>query len=308
MKIYQNLPAILAGTAVVTAIIITQPSAAQALTGEEVNNIAREVTVLIKGDKGHGSGVIVAKDSKTYYVLTALHVVNNKDNYKIVTHDKQAYQLDYGKVKRLSGGVDLAVVEFSSDKDYKPAKLANSETVSEGKPVFVSGWPRLTAVGQKAGGQLVRQFTGSRVSGFLPQALNGYKMIYTNTTLAGMSGGPVLDAGGRVIGIHGLGDKEDPNNLLVEGLTEDAATSIAGLIKPGFNYAIPINTFLSLAPQSGIYLGLQVENSSAGELGAPYVASAQPDKRDTIDNINDVLNTARRGVDALNGVRNLLRF
>lgn len=307
MKISQNLPAVLAGTAVATAIIITQPSAAQALTGEEVNNIAREVTVLIKSDKGHGSGVIVAKDSKTYYVLTALHVVSKKDDYKIITHEKQAYQLDYGKVKRLSG-VDLAVVEFSSDKDYKPAKLANSETVSEGKPVFVSGWPRLTTVGQAAGGQLVRQFTDGRVSGFLPQSLEGYKMIYTNKTLGGMSGGPVLDAGGRVVGIHGLGDTEDPKLLQKEGISEEAATSIAGLIKPGFNYAIPINTFLSLAPQSGIYLGLQVENSAAGELGAPYVASAQPDKRDTIDNINDVLGTARRAVDTLNGVRNLFRF
>ncbi|MBD2691372.1 S1 family peptidase [Anabaena catenula] len=291
----------------VVSITIIQPSTAYALTGEEVNDIAREVTVLIKSDKGHGSGVIVAKDSKTYYVLTAFHVVSNKDNYKIVTHDKKAYQLDYGKVKRLSG-VDLAIVEFSSDQDYKIAKLANSETVKEGKPVFVSGWPRLTTVGQAAGGQLVRQFTGGRVSGFLPQSLEGYKMSYDNKTLGGMSGGPVLDAGGRVVGIHGLGDTEDPNRLQQSaGLDKQTATSIAGLIKPGFNYAIPINTFLSLAPQSGIYLGLQVENSAAGELGAPYADSTQPDKRDTIDNINDVLGTAGRALDTINGVRNFFR-
>lgn len=307
MRLYQNLPAVIAGTAITTAMVIIQPLAAQALTGEEVNNIAREVTVLIKSDGGHGSGVIVARDSQTYYVLTAHHVVSTQDNYKIVTHDKQAHQLEYSKVKRLPG-VDLAIVEFSSQKEYKPAKLANSQTIKEGKPVFVSGWPRLTNVGTNAGGQLVRQFTDGRVSGFLPQPLEGYQMIYTNTTLGGMSGGPVLDAGGRVVGIHGLGDTEDPKRLQREGLSQESAKSIAGMIKPGFNYAIPIDTFLTLAPKSGIYLGLKVENSPAGELGAPYVASAKPDKRDTINNINNVLGSVDKAVDTINGVRKIFGF
>ncbi|MGD1914206.1 MAG: serine protease [Rivularia sp. (in: cyanobacteria)] len=306
MNLSQNLPAVIAGTAITSAMVIIQPLAAQALTGEEVNNIAREVTVLIKGDSGaHGSGVIVARDSQTYYVLTADHVVNIKDNYKIITHDKQAHKLDYSKVKPLPG-VDLAIVEFSSKKKYKPAKLANSQTVTEGKPVFVSGWPRLTSVGK--GGQLVRQFTDGRVSGFLSQPLEGYQMIYTNTTLGGMSGGPVLDAGGRVVGIHGMGDTEDPERLQREGLSPESANSIARMIKPGFNYAIPINTFLTLAPKSGIYLGLKVENSPAGELGAPYVASGKPDKRDTIKNINDVLNNVDEAANTINRIRKIPRL
>jgi S1-C subfamily serine protease len=307
MRLYQNLPAVIAGTAIASAMVIMQPTSAQALTGEEVNNIAREVTVLIKSDNAHGSGVIVARDSQTYYVLTAHHVVDTKDNYKIVTHDKQAYKLEYSKVKPLPG-VDLAIVEFSSKKEYKPATLANSQTIGEGKPVFVSGWPGLTNVGKAAGGQLVRQFTDGRVSGFLSQPLEGYQMIYTNTTLGGMSGGPVLDARGRVVGIHGLGDTEDPKRLQRQGLSQESAKSIAGMIKPGFNYAIPINTFLTLAPKSGIYLGLKVENSPAGELGAPYVASAKPDKRDTIDNINNVLDSVGKAANTINRVRKIPRL
>jgi serine protease Do len=308
MLFYDRVAGIIAGTAIASALVITLPQTAQAMTGEEVNNIAREITVLIRGDNGgHGSGFIISKSDKTYYVLTALHVVSSRTGYKLVTIDQQAYQLDSAKIKRLPG-VDLAIVEFNSDKEYKIAKLANSDTVTEGKPVFVSGWPRLTAVGQAAGGGLVRQFTDGRVSGFLPQAHEGYKMIYTNVTLAGMSGGPVLDANGRVVGVHGLGDKEDPKMLMREGFSEDSATSISGLIKPGFNYAIPINTFLQLAPQSGLYMALQVENSPASELGAPYVASTQPDKRDTIDNLNSVLDTVGRTVDTINRVRRFLPF
>ena len=309
MKFYGGLPAILVGTAVTSAMVIVQPSVVMALTGEQVNDIAREITVLIAGANGSGSGAIIAKDGKTYYVLTAYHVVRSKDDYKVVTSDKQAYKIDYSKVKRLPG-VDLAVVEFTSDKDYKIAKLANSDQAKEGKEVFVSGWPGLGSVGQDAGGQLIRQFTNGRISGFLEQPFRGYKMIYTNVTRGGMSGGPVLDTAGRVIGIHGLGDTEDPERVQArEGLTPEAARSIASLIKPGFNYAIPINTFLQLGPQSGVYLALQVENSPAPELGAAYVAGSKPDSRDQIDNINSVLNTANRVVNTIDRVRNLrLRF
>ncbi|MGK7877248.1 MAG: serine protease [Xenococcaceae cyanobacterium] len=298
IKFSEQLSTVLAGTAIVSAIVVVQPQATFALTGEQVNDIAREITVLIRGNQGHGSGVIISQNGNTYYVLTANHVVATQDDYKIVTHDKKVYQLDYGKVKHLTGA-DLAVVEFTSDKEYKTAKLADSDTAAEGKPVFVSGWPRLTTVGNAAGGTLVRQFTDGRISGFLPQPLEGYEMIYTNTTLGGMSGGPVLDAGGRVLGIHGLGDTEDPRRLQREGLSQEAATNISSLIKPGFNYAIPINTFLALAPQQRIYLNLEVENTPAPELGAPYVGNNENDPRDTMDvsevfkNINEGVNTIR---------------
>lgn len=298
MRFYDGLTVMLVGS----AIVVIQPAIAVALTGEQVNDMAREITVLIRGKEGHGSGVIIAKNEKTYYVLTANHVVSDPDEYKIVTIDQQAYPLDASKVKSLPG-VDLAVVEFSSNKKYQVAKLANSDTLREGKPVFVSGWPQPGGTGQ-----VVRQFTDGRISGFLDQAVEGYKIIYTNVTRRGMSGGPVVDAGGRVVGIHGWGDTEKPevDALQQEGLSREAAVSIASLIKPGFNYAIPINTFLSLAPQQGIYLSLQVDNSPAQELGAPLVASSQPNKKDTINNLNEVLGTAERALNTFQQFRGIL--
>jgi len=239
-------------------------------------------------------------------VLTAAHVVNAPDEYVVVTADKKVYSLDYSKVRRFSK-VDLAVVEFTSENEYKLARLADSDKIKEGMPVFVSGWPRLTTVGNAAGGQLTRQFTNGQISGFLPQPLEGYKMIYTNTTLGGMSGGPVLDAGGRVVGIHGLGDTEDPKRLQREGLNKEAASSIAGLIKPGFNYAIPINTFLELAPQEKLYLSLEVDPKAPPELGSPYVASTTPDPRDTLE-VKDIFSNVNQGVDTIRNIRGLFGF
>lgn len=295
MKFENNLPAIVAGTAITAAIVMTIPSKAMALTGEEVNEIAREVSVLILDSKpdpqtglqANGSGVIIAKDGNTYYVLTANHFVNFPSEYQIVTHDKKNHKLELEKTKVLPG-VDLAVVQFTADEDYKVAKLANSDLAKQGGSVFVSGWPA-------PGGaikELTRQFTGGIVTSRLEKPVaNGYSLVYDNTTRIGMSGGPVFDAGGRVIAIHGLGETEDPKRLELQlnkiGIGQESARQITGLFKPGFNLAIPMNTFLTGAPQAGIYLSLQVENSpvaSAVESRREYPA----DERDKF-NLENIL-------------------
>jgi len=297
MKYYEGLSAILAGTAIATAIVITLPPSAMALTGEEINDISREITVLIVDSKekdAHGSGVIIAKDGKNYSVLTAHHVVDVESEYKLITADKKSHQIDYQKIKVLPG-VDLAVVQFTSDEDYKVAKLANSDLAKEGGQVFVSGWPAPgTAIQER-----IRQFVPGAITSRLETPVaNGYSLVYSNITRVGMSGGPVLDAAGRVIAIHGLGETED--KLLLEkqlakiGISKESAGQVTSLFKPGFNLGIPINTFLTGASQAGLYLSLQVENTPANQLSAAYMPSEKPDKRDTIDNISNVLNTVDR--------------
>lgn len=288
MKLYEQLPAILAGTALTSALVITLPPTATALTGREVNDIAREITVLIVGERGRGSGFIIARNDNTYSVLTNYHVVDKEDKYIVVTADKEPHAVEPSRIQPLPG-VDLAVVEFTSDKDYQVAQLGTAKT-SEGQDIFVSGWPGGL-------GALTRQFTDGRISGYVPPSW-GYEMVYTNVTRAGMSGGPVLDAGGRVVGVHGIGTTEDPTELINEGVSPEVAQRLAGQIKLGFNLAIPISTFLQLAPQAGIYLNAQVDNSPAPELGAVYTAE-EPDERDTIDDINQTLDTLNQGIDTI---------
>ncbi len=313
MRTSDRLAAMLTGTAVVSAIVITMPSSASALSGTQVNDIAREVTVLIRGEQGHGSGVIIQKSGNTYYVLTAEHVVRKKDDFKLVTADKQAYAVDYSQIQKING-VDLAIVKFTSDKNYQVAKMGTAKT-NEGQDVYVSGWPSNGAIGAAAGGELIRQFTSGSISGFLPKPLNGYSMIYTNVTRSGMSGCPVLDTAGRLVGIHGMGDKEDARQLIESGLSQEAAIGLAAKIKPGFNYAIPISVFLQKSQSVGIGANsLAIDKSAAPEAGAPYVASAQVDSRDKIDDIRatlgtvkNVTNTVRETRDTIQDFRNVIK-
>jgi serine protease Do len=311
------LAAAIAGVTIAGSSAIVWVAPASALTGREVNDISREVTVLISGqNSGHGSGTIVHRSGNTYYVLTAAHVVRANDTFKLVTPDKQAHQVETAKIKRL-GDVDLAIVKFTSTNTYQVAKLSSART-SEGQVTLISGWPKPDSVGNEAGGAIVRQFTQGNITGYLPTAFRGYSMTYSNLTRQGMSGGGVFDAGGRLIGVHGLGGTEDVRGIVAEGSASEAAVrAIASRIKPGFNYAIPISTFLQRTDNLGIDSDLlSVETTIAPELGAAYVANnAQPDDRDRISDVGKVLQNINNTVETIEDtqrtvdrVRRLLPF
>jgi WD40 repeat protein len=232
-----------------SAIVVVQPQIAipQTVDEQAIAAIAKESTVVING-QNPGSGVIISRKGNTYYVLTAKHVVATEDEYEIVTSDGTKYPLNYSSVKKLPG-IDLALVEFTSDKNYPMALLGDSEATTEGATVYISGWPHPG----RAITQRIYQITKGSISGRPLESLdNGYDLVYTNITRSGMSGGPIWDTQGRVIGIHGQAEGEQIINP--EGNT------IA--VKSGFNLGIPINTFLKLAFQNGIDLSYLQDNFS----------------------------------------------
>ena len=208
-------------------ISATQPYVIAANKPTDVYRLAKQSTILIDGLRP-GSGVIIGKQGNSYFVLTAEHVVATEDEYEVVTPDGSRYRLDYGTVKKLPN-VDLAVVSFRSNNSYPQAKLGNSDNVTEGDEVFIAGWP---APGKAL--PHVYQITSGEISGISPRPVaRGYRLIYTNVTRAGMSGGPIFNESGKVIGIHGLAEGREVYQSGYEKYP----------IKTGFNLGIPINTF-----------------------------------------------------------------
>lgn len=280
MKLYPGLSPFLVG-AVVTFVQV-QP--ATALTANEVNRIATEVTVLIDGINP-GSGVIVAREGQTYFVLTAKHVVATEDEYIIVTKEGRRYPLNYQTVKKIPG-VDLALLQFTSDQTYAVATLANYDYDAKFKYVFVSGWPTTqspTATRQRlfrAGLLISNDYTLA----FLKDPVSeGYELFYTNITEVGMSGAPVLDTQGRVIGIHGSAEGEKIYNEQTKELLR---------VKLGFSAGIPINKFL----QARLPLKLRVENTQPPSLTRPESRSIEALLRASpMTNNANVFDWANRG-------------
>ncbi len=115
---------------------------------------------------------------------------------EIFTSDGDEHQASQPKIP--VEDVDLAVLTFQSQKKYKWAKWGDSEKVAEGQTVFVSGFPTPSEAIP------IHQWTftpGKIVSN--TKQVRGYGLTYTNITKLGMSGGPVLNHRGKVIGIHG---------------------------------------------------------------------------------------------------------
>lgn len=296
IKLLKNMKLDLITALTGAALVIMQPQLASALTANQVENMAVGFTVLIRGVNS-GSGVIISRDGNTYYVLTSKHVVETEDEYSIYTNDGQNYLINYQKVIKWPG-VDLALVTFESTANYPLATLANYDYDRTARNVFILGWPdgenpnlkqRLFTAGMLINSEYKLALIDSPIS-------NGYELYYTNITAQGMSGGPILDTEGRVIGIHGA----------TAGVKiYDETTKELLRVKYGFSSGVPIATFLKVLNQSNKPLNLRVNNGQPGPLNGSEAQSIAALLRVKLDN---PINSAIEWVNVGNQLYRMAQF
>ena len=227
-------------------IVTVIPSwAVAALTYDQVDAIASQVTVVIaqglqpgdieaRQEWNPGSGVLVAHQGGWYYALTALHVVRTRGTvYGIRTSDGEVHIVDdvdetsnitplgaeQGEFGETISGLDLALVKFKSDRDYPVATMGDSSRIEPGDRLVVSGWPNP----DDASARRQRQSVNGQLTAVLSRPSNdgGYSFLYDNGTRRGMSGGPVLNVAGELVGIHGRG--RGPGNNCAGGFESGAS-------------------------------------------------------------------------------------
>ena len=233
MNLFSKIPVFLIVTTVVVGI--SHPVTVDSLESPEISTLAKNFTVFIGvPQRNSGSGVIIDKQGNTYSVLTAKHVVPTEDVYFIVTPDKEEYKLDYSTVKK-SPNLDLAILQFTSEKNYEVVQYGDSSQIDVGYQVYVAGFP-LPA-------KPIPSSEYTFVPGFINTILDkpledgGYKLVYDSNTRIGMSGGPVLNEEGLLVAIHGRAQKETISIALGNEVGELEE-------KTDFNLGIPLNSFL----------------------------------------------------------------
>jgi tetratricopeptide (TPR) repeat protein len=220
---------------VLTAVALAQ-NVAIAKSAPEINQIAQAITVRIAVGKENGSGILLQKDGDVYTVLTAAHVVKGESagQLTIMTADDKSYKAI--EVRRYQGDVDLAIVKFRSTGSYRLAELGDSNKLTGGMDIYAAGFPTPTRVITEPVFVFRR---GQVVANSKRVFKDGYSLLYDNSTLPGMSGGPILDEAGKVVAIHGKGDREQETD-----------------VKTGYNAGIPIAQFADIA--SGLGVGTTV--------------------------------------------------
>jgi S1-C subfamily serine protease len=177
---------------------------------------ASKVTVRIFTKSGSGSGVIINRQGKSYTVLTNDHVVvdSPESGYEVLTPDGKIYKAHQLPTVN-PDSLDLALVEFTSGENYQVVQFSQSPNISEGEVVYVSGFPAWHFVFNRDTISKVETTRNWGLSAFklrpgnikmyLDETLvGGYKLGFTNDFTQGMSGGPVLNQQGELVGISGL--------------------------------------------------------------------------------------------------------
>jgi serine protease Do len=199
----------------VSAVVTFIPNQAAALTSNQVEDIARQISVKILSPNirnpaenefiGTGFIILSLPDTNTYYVLTAKHIASGskETKYILVTADGNSYEVNPGDIQDLSN-MDLSLLKFVSDQTYQQARLGESDRLNFGDSIYIYGWVSRSREKFVTGRfrQLIEQENNSRDDSDLIFT-DGYGITYDAQTENGMSGSPILDTDGRLVGIHG---------------------------------------------------------------------------------------------------------
>lgn len=255
------------GRNAIAQTVLTYPLPTQTQEGN-VQRLAQQTTVRIFTPNASGSGVIVQRQGQTYTVLTSWHVVAFSDKHTIITPDGQRYTPVSRQLKQL-GNTDLGITQFRSNSFYKVATISN-QPVKVGEPVFAAGFPmyqELSLATTFDQGIRAFRFTSGEVSVLPPKSLaQGYRLGYTNDIAVGMSGGPIFNASGALIGINGRVKNRDPDFgvYAFEDGTEPSPQLLAQIVNS--SWGIPISSYLKFQHLPQFHQPLLLKRTTENDL------------------------------------------
>jgi S1-C subfamily serine protease len=211
------LPRILTQSFVVSELGITQEQKLQ----RQLRSIS--IKVLARG-QNIGSGVLLKRNDRVYTIVTNAHVIQAANApFQLQTHDGEIYAAAL-VTSPASQNRDLSILRFqSNNRTYITAKLAITSP-KVGDRVWSSGFPLISTESQdrlsKAPWGL--EITNGQITHILPIAISGgYAIGFDRGIRKGMSGGPLINQSGELVGINGVHANPlwDTPDILEDGST-----------------------------------------------------------------------------------------
>lgn len=204
-----------------------------------------ESIVKIKTQGSSGTGVIISSDGQSIKLLTAAHVVEGSSPQEILVETINGMLISADAIDFFDN-TDLAEISSSIAPStcLKAPPLtrslsfdiwAKTRDSSFQKDVYIVGYPEATNKPKLVKANAIMQsYSGNPRSG-------GYSIFYNyengSNTETGMSGAPVLDRNGYIVGIHGQVDTI-------------SLQSRADTLRTGYGLAVPINTWINQRAKS----------------------------------------------------------
>ena len=166
-----------------------------------MENIARNITVKVYSEDTWASGIILCRREESYVVATSKHFLSASEWVRVKTPDSETYVSSVVNLPEVSR-IDVGLLMFTGvSQNYHTAQFDRNLGNTLNKKANVSGFP----LDIESGLNDRLSITEGEVMMILEQPLfNGYQIGYTNEISQGMSGGPLLDWQGHVIGLNGL--------------------------------------------------------------------------------------------------------
>lgn len=152
------------------------------------NEIYDFLTVAVYGTAAPGSGVIIAKKEKEYFILTANHVVGEILQGDVIEVQTLDGEFHTAELLQFDKEIDGALIKFSSSKSYYPAFIHPEVNPKTGMYILTTGY---ALASKEATRGSLRRSTGPIVT-VIDGNKDGYDLLYDAATNVGMSGGPVF--------------------------------------------------------------------------------------------------------------------
>lgn len=201
------------------------PGSERQLDAELLQKVKRATAYLsVRRPDGGGEGSGFACFEKGY-IFTNAHVVGMTNpnsaspiSVEVVMNSGEANERRFnGRVLAVDRSRDLAVIRITGANLPEPLPLVSSNTLQETQPVFVIGFPFGSSLGKNV------TVSPSSISSLRREGGALVRLQLAGGMNPGNSGGPVVDAEGRVVGV-----------------------SVAGIANTGINFAVPADFVFGL--------------------------------------------------------------